>query len=187
MNEKTEAAPPKGLEEAPAAFHSPEAIERPGVPAKTAVRRKRSALRREDLRDADLKDQDLTKVKGLLPEDLAGADLTGAKLPDQIAKFPALDQVAAISSAARKIFVGLVAACVYSWLVIGTTRDVQLIVNTATSPLPIINTPDSDLRLLYSRCSSPLCGLLPSPLLPLPPLAHTRDAARRVPRRHGAR
>ena len=131
MNEKTEAAPPKGLEEAPAAFRSPAPIERP----------ERPIWRLEELRGADLQGQDLTEVKGLLPEHLAGADLTGAKLPDDIAKFPALDQVAAISSEARKIFIGLLAACVYSWLVIGTTTDVALIVNTASSPLPIINTP----------------------------------------------
>jgi hypothetical protein len=116
MNEKLGAAVPEALEEAP-------------------------ALRLEDLPNGDLKDQDLTKVKGLLPEHLAGADLTGAKLPDEIAKFPALDQVGAISSEARKIFIGLLAACVYSSLVIGTTTDVALILNTASSPLPIINTP----------------------------------------------
>jgi uncharacterized protein YjbI with pentapeptide repeats len=116
INEELEAAIPEALEEAP-------------------------TLRPEDLRNADLTDRDLTKVKGLLPEHLAGAGLTRAKLPDEIAKFPALGQVAAISSEARKIFIGLLAACVYSWLVIGTTKDVQLIVNTATSPLPIINTP----------------------------------------------
>jgi uncharacterized protein YjbI with pentapeptide repeats len=42
---------------------------------------------------------------------------------------------------ARKVFIGLLAACVYCWLVIGTTTDVALILNTATTPLPIINTP----------------------------------------------
>jgi uncharacterized protein YjbI with pentapeptide repeats len=101
----------------------------------------RPTLRLDELRGADLKGQDLTVFKGLRPEHLAGADLTGAKLPDDIAKLPALDQVAAISSEARKIFIGLLAACAYSWLVIGTTTDVALIVNTASSPLPIINTP----------------------------------------------
>ena len=80
-------------------------------------------------------------MEGLLPEHLAGAVLTGAILPDDIAKFEALGQVAAISSEARKIFIGLLAACVYSWLVIGTTKDVALIFNTASSPLPIINAP----------------------------------------------
>jgi hypothetical protein len=116
MNEKLDTAMPEELEEAP-------------------------TLRLEDLRNADLKEKDLTKVKGLLPEHLAGADLTGATLPDDIAKFPALGQVAAISGEARKIFIGLLAACVYSWLVIGTTTDLALILNTASSPLPIINTP----------------------------------------------
>jgi hypothetical protein len=113
----------------------------PGLPANPARRRNRPALRLEDLRGADLRGKDLTRRKGLLPEHLAGANLTGGKLPDEIAKFPALGQVAAISAEARKIFIGLLAACVYSWLVIGTTKDVQLIVNSATSPLPIINTP----------------------------------------------
>jgi uncharacterized protein YjbI with pentapeptide repeats len=116
MNERLEAAMPERLEDAP-------------------------TLRLEELANADLKGQDLTKFNGLLPEHLAGADLTGARLPDEIAKFPALGQVAAISSEARKIFIGLLAACVYSWLVIGTTKDDALIANTASSPLPIINTP----------------------------------------------
>jgi uncharacterized protein YjbI with pentapeptide repeats len=111
------------------------------VPATSRWKRKSPPLRLEDLRGADLKGKDLTRRKGLLPQHLAGADLTGAKLPDHVTEFPALHQVTAISSDARKIFVGLLAACVYSWLVIGTTKDVQLIVNTATSPLPIINTP----------------------------------------------
>jgi hypothetical protein len=122
---------PQGLEEAPAAFRSPAPIERPEPPTR----------RPEELRGADLRGKDLTDVQGLLPEHLAGADLTGAKLPEDIAKFPALGQVAAISSEARKIFIGLLAACVYSWLVVGTTTDVALILNTASSPLPIINTP----------------------------------------------
>jgi uncharacterized protein YjbI with pentapeptide repeats len=131
VDEKTEAAPARGLEEAPAGFRPLAPVEPPGRPI----------WRAEELRGTDLRGQDLTQVEGLLPEHLAGADLTGAKLPDEIGKFPALDQVAAISSEARKIFIGLLAACVYSWLVIGTTTDVALILNTASSPLPIINTP----------------------------------------------
>ena len=80
-------------------------------------------------------------MAGLLPEHLAGAVLTGATLPDDLAKFDALGQVAAISSEARKVFLGLLVGCVYSWLVIGTTKDVALILNTSSSPLPIINAP----------------------------------------------
>jgi uncharacterized protein YjbI with pentapeptide repeats len=126
MNDTSRRAAPQGLAEAPASF-APQVDEA-------------CDLRSEELRGRDLRGRDLTKVEGLLPEHLAGADLTSAKLPEEIAKFPALEQVKAISGEARKVFIGLLAACVYSWLVIGTTKDVQLIVNTATSPLPIINT-----------------------------------------------
>jgi uncharacterized protein YjbI with pentapeptide repeats len=127
MNDTSRPAAPQALEESRAAF-APEADNT-------------SDLRAEELRGRDLRGRDLTEVEGLLPEHLAGADLTRAKLPPEIAKFPALEQVKAISAEARKVFIGLLAACVYSWLVIGTTTDVALILNTASSPLPIINTP----------------------------------------------
>ncbi len=126
MNEKPEPAATHGLEEAPASF-APDAASA-------------SDLRADELRGRDLRGRDLTKVEGLLPEHLAAADLTRAKLPPEIEKFPALDQVKAISAEARKVFLALLAACVYSWLVIGTTKDVALLLNTASSPLPIINT-----------------------------------------------
>jgi uncharacterized protein YjbI with pentapeptide repeats len=131
VNEKHETAFPQGLDEEPTAVRPPAPIG--GT--------KRRTWRPEELRGADLRGQDLRHVEGLLPEHLAGAVLTGATLPDDFAKFEALGQVAAISSEARKIFIGLLAACVYSWLVIGTTKDVALILNTSSSPLPIINAP----------------------------------------------
>jgi uncharacterized protein YjbI with pentapeptide repeats len=98
-------------------------------------------LRPQDLAGRDLKGWDLTKIEGLLPDHLAGTILTGARLPPEIAKFEGVGQVKAISAEARKVFIGLLAACVYCWLVIGTTTDLALILNTATTPLPIINTP----------------------------------------------
>lgn len=135
MNEKAEPATPKELEEAPRGHCSPSSIERP-------ERQIWRPEKPEDLPGQDLRTADLKGCPWLLPEHLAGSDLTGNRtLPDEIAKFSALGQVAAISSEARKIFIGLIAACVYSWLVIGTTTDVALILNTASSPLPIINTP----------------------------------------------
>jgi hypothetical protein len=57
VNEKTEATPPKGLEEAPGAASSPAPVEEP----------ERSNRRPEELRDADLRGQDLTKWKGSCP------------------------------------------------------------------------------------------------------------------------
>jgi uncharacterized protein YjbI with pentapeptide repeats len=128
---ETGAATRNGLEEAPAGSRPSAPLEQP----KCSIRRP------EEASGKDLRGRDLSEIKELLPAHLAGADLTGAKLPDEVAKFPALGQVAEISTEARKVFIGLLAACVYSWLVIGTTTDFALILNTASSPLPIINTP----------------------------------------------
>ena len=75
-------------------------------------------------------------------EQLAGADLTGAKLPDDLKTlYDKLENVKGISESARKIFLAVLAACLYCWLTIATTTDVNLITNRASSPLPIIQTP----------------------------------------------
>jgi uncharacterized protein YjbI with pentapeptide repeats len=134
MNEKSGPVAPQGLGEASASF-APAAPVPPSDPM--------SALGVEELRGQDLRRTDLANYKGLLlPKHLAGSDLTGNEtVPPDIAKFPALEQVKAISGEARKVFIGLLAACLYSWLVIGKTHDVELILNTASSPLPVINTP----------------------------------------------
>ena len=71
---------------------------------------------------------------------LAGAVLTNAKLPDDVARFDQLKHVEETSRNASTVFFGLLAASLYSWLTIATTTDVALITGTASSPLPIINT-----------------------------------------------
>jgi uncharacterized protein YjbI with pentapeptide repeats len=95
-----------------------------------------------DLREADLRGADLSKAKGcLLARQFAGTDLTGAMVPNAIANvFEKLGSVNDISSSAKKLFLVLIAACSYSWLTIATTKDVDLITNRASSPLPIIQT-----------------------------------------------
>jgi uncharacterized protein YjbI with pentapeptide repeats len=99
-------------------------------------------LSQANLREAVLSGADLSGVTGFLePQQLAGADLTGAKLPDSLRDlFESLDVAKGISGNAQKLFIAMLAACLYSWLTIGTTSDVNLIVNRATSPLPIIGT-----------------------------------------------
>jgi len=96
-----------------------------------------------NLREANLQGADLSGAQGgLRTEQLAGADLTGAKLPDQLKKlYESLDNVKGISESARKIFLAVLAGCLYCWLTIATTADVNLITNRASSPLPIIQTP----------------------------------------------
>ncbi len=90
------------------------------------------------LREANLQDADLTDVKGLLAEQLAGTNVSGAKLPEDIATFGGLDQVVEISRIARKLFLPMLLGALYAVLTIATTQDVWLITNLATSPLPVI-------------------------------------------------
>ena len=74
-------------------------------------------------------------------EQLAGADLTGAKLPEQLKKlYDGLQNVKNLSERARKLFLAALSGCLYSWLTIATTTDINLITNRASSQLPIIQT-----------------------------------------------
>ncbi len=93
-----------------------------------------------NFRDADLSDARLSGVTGLLADKLAGANLSNAKLPDDIARFDGLNHVTEIFRHARTIFLAVIGGCVYSWLTIATTNDVGLLTNSATTPLPIIQT-----------------------------------------------
>lgn len=94
------------------------------------------------LRETNLQGVDLGVAKrGLQTEQLAGADLTGAILPPELIKlYESLENVANISESARKLFLAVLAASLYSWLTIATTTDVNLITNRASSPLPIVQT-----------------------------------------------
>ena len=96
-----------------------------------------------DFRDADLGDVRLESAVGLRAEKLAGTNLTNAKLPPDIMKFDRLAHVEKTSQSASTTFFGLLAASLYSWLTLATTRDVDLLTDRASSPLPIINTPIS--------------------------------------------
>jgi uncharacterized protein YjbI with pentapeptide repeats len=82
----------------------------------------------------------LEGAKGLLGMEFAGKDVTGAKLPEDIAEFKALDHVTEISKHARNIFLAVIGGCVFSWLTIATTTDAALLTNTVSTPLPIIQT-----------------------------------------------
>ena len=90
--------------------------------------------------DASLAGADLSEVKGLLPSQLSGSDLTNAKLPSDVLAFPDLGYVTEIAKQAQTIFLTMLAASAYSWLTIATTTDVTLVSNVATTALPIIST-----------------------------------------------
>ena len=69
----------------------------------------------------------------VIADKLAGANLSNAKLPDDIAKFEGLGHVTEISKHARTIFLAMIGGCVFSWLTIATTTDVALLTNSGGS------------------------------------------------------
>ena len=95
--------------------------------------------------DADLTDADLTDAKGLAPSwtgqtpPLSGAVLCRATLPEDIAGFGALDNIAELSKNAGKMFVSLLTADVFMQLIVAQTTDVQLVTNSGTTTIPIIS------------------------------------------------
>ena len=71
---------------------------------------------------------------------LARANLSGATLPEAVAKFDALKNVSERSQIAKRLFASLLFGCTYALLTVATTTDVRLLTNSASSPLPVIQT-----------------------------------------------
>ena len=105
------------------------------------------------LQEAKLKFSDLRGAAGLMGTEFAGNDLTGAILPNSIGDFKSVSVIEESSKNARKIFFAMLLGCVYTWLTIATTSDVQLLKNTASSPLPIIGT---EIPIAYFYWVAPL-------------------------------
>ena len=106
-----------------------------------------------DLRNADLSGAELTGVTGLLGNQLGGSNVSGARLPDDIAAFDALNHVTELSQTARNTFLALVGACVFCWITIGSTTDVELVTNSASSSLPIL---DAEVPIVWFFVAAPL-------------------------------
>ena len=106
---------------------------------------RRALIHNADLTDADLRGADLkgadfkgeVKVSGVK---LGGANLDGVTLPKDLHEFEGLRTLEEASRNARKIFQVMLLACAYSLLTIFSTKHAALLTNSATSPLPIIQT-----------------------------------------------
>jgi uncharacterized protein YjbI with pentapeptide repeats len=113
-----------------------------------------------NFRSADLQEADLSGVRGLLAPQLAGADLAGAKLPEDLEEFTGVKHVDAASSHVQKIFFVLLLVCVYCWLTIAVTTDASLLNNFAEQPLPIIGTKISLVTFYWAAPFLLLCVFL---------------------------
>ncbi|MBT3433470.1 MAG: pentapeptide repeat-containing protein [Nitrospinaceae bacterium] len=93
------------------------------------------------LRGASLRDANLQGVTGLTGGQFAGTDVSFATIPSAVKDFEnSLKTVEETSKNARKIFFAMLLGCAYAALTILSTDDAKLITNSATSPLPIIQT-----------------------------------------------
>ncbi|MEO8326367.1 MAG: pentapeptide repeat-containing protein [Nitrospirota bacterium] len=95
---------------------------------------------RAKLNESNFQDSNFEKVTGLLGSQLAGTNVSGAKIPEDIRKFEGLTRIEELSKKAGKIFILMLVGCLYSWLTVATTTDSQLFLNTKYYDLPIIQT-----------------------------------------------
>jgi uncharacterized protein YjbI with pentapeptide repeats len=90
------------------------------------------------LREANLREADLTSAENLSAKQLAGSKISGAILPEST-KIEGLERVTEASQSAKRLFQLMLLGCFYTWLIIATTKDVNLLTNSAFFPLPIIS------------------------------------------------
>ena len=99
-----------------------------------------ASLLRAKLNESNFQDSNFEKVTGLLGSQLAGANISGTKIPEDIRKFEGLTRIEELSKKAGKLFILMLVGCLYSWLTIATTTDSQLLLNSKHYDLPIIQT-----------------------------------------------
>jgi uncharacterized protein YjbI with pentapeptide repeats len=99
-----------------------------------------SKLAGAELRGAVLQKADLEDAVGALNGQFAGADLARAKVPLTMQTFDSLPRIEELSKTSVRLFIAMILGCTYAWLTIGTTTDARLLSNSASSPLPIIQT-----------------------------------------------
>ena len=91
--------------------------------------------------DANLAEADFVDAQGLLPDNLAGANLTNATLPESVIITARLPTVEEMSKNSGRYFLGLLAACIYVVITVQTSSDVGLFTDSNTATLPIVNIP----------------------------------------------
>jgi len=91
-----------------------------------------------ELREANLQGATLEGATGLLVGKLAGTNLFGAVLPKPICEFGGLQFVSRTSKNALRFFVTLLLLSALACSIIATTRDLELLKNSASLPLPYI-------------------------------------------------
>jgi uncharacterized protein YjbI with pentapeptide repeats len=93
-----------------------------------------SCLVGANLEGANLEGATLDTAMGLVPRQLAGANLHEASLPEQIAEFEARTEFARTSEMAARFFTATMAISAVSGLLIWKTKDLQLLADSCILP-----------------------------------------------------
>jgi uncharacterized protein YjbI with pentapeptide repeats len=93
-----------------------------------------SCLVGANLEAANLEGASLETAMGLVPRQIAGANLRDALLPPQIMEFEAAGAFARTSQIAWRCFAPLIPLVLISWLIIWKTKDAQLLTDSALIP-----------------------------------------------------
>ncbi len=93
-----------------------------------------SCLVGANLEAANLEGASLETAMGLVPRQIAGANLRDALLPPQIMEFQAAAKYARASRIAWRCFAPLIPTVLISWLIIWKTKDAQLLTDSAVIP-----------------------------------------------------
>ncbi len=93
-----------------------------------------SCLVGANLEAANLEGASLETAMGLVPRQIAGANLRDALLPPQIMEFEAAAKFAWASRIAWRCFAPLVPIVLISWLIVWKTKDAQLLTDSAVIP-----------------------------------------------------
>lgn len=87
-----------------------------------------------NLEGANLEEAQLESAMGLVPRQLAGANVRDAILPSHVRDFPAREAFAATTQTVVRLFSTTIFLNFLSWLMIWKTKDVQLVTDAAIIP-----------------------------------------------------
>lgn len=88
------------------------------------------------LRGARLQGANLEGAAGLFFEQFGGTNLFGAVLPKRVSEFEGLKAVGQALKTARAVFAGMLLASLLASIIAITTRDIQLVQDSPTLPIP---------------------------------------------------
>ncbi len=90
------------------------------------------------LEDADCNRVDFSRAQGLVSSQFAGANLTCALLPESIDVDKSVVEIESLIRSAKTMFIGTILACFYTWIVVGSTQDSDLLTGSVAPKLPLM-------------------------------------------------